>query len=97
MVDLYNIYSNRPYSSCIFPVYSRTAVECAYRERCPIARVYPAFGPLILVDLRVDKKIDDSTLKAIILHNKDRIGTIINKILNIGQGKAGYAKRFNFF
>ena len=56
-----------------------------------------ASSPLILVDLRVDKKIDKSTLEAIILYNKDRIGIIINRILNIRRGKAGFTKRFYFF
>jgi len=42
-----------------------------------------ASSPSILVNLRVDKKIDKSTLEAIMLYNKDRIGIIINRILNI--------------
>jgi hypothetical protein len=42
-----------------------------------------ASSPLISVDLRVDEKIDESTLEAIMPYNKDRIGIIINRILNI--------------
>ena len=56
-----------------------------------------ASGLLILINLRVDKKINKSTLKAIILYNKDRIGIIINRIYNIRQGKAGFARRLYFF
>jgi len=69
---------------------------CLWREMSNSPRIL-ASGLLILVDLRVDKKIDKSAFKAIMLYNKDRIGIIINRILNIRQGKAGFTKRFFFF
>ena len=68
---------------------------CLWREMSNSPRTI-ASGSLISVDLRVDK-IDKSALEAIMLYNKDRIGIIINRILNIRRGKAGLLRDYIFF